>query len=133
MIHFCLLHLKVYLLCLKKLETALNEFLWWADLNYWIVIYSKTNYIVFSRIISIEKDLKIRVCNNTIERVKTYRYLYFIVDENVSRQEHAKLLGNKLSRSLGVIRHLKFRFPKKILKMIWFVYSVNKRKKIVYF
>jgi len=103
----------------KKMETALNEFVSWADSNYFTHNYSKTNYIVFSRIISIETDLKLGVGNSTIERIKTCRYLCFIVDENVSRKEHAKLVGNKLSRSLGVIRYLKFRFPKKILK--WFI------------
>ena len=43
----------------------------------------------------------------------------FIVDENVSWKEHAKLVGKKLSRSFGVIHHLKFRFSKKILKMMY--------------
>ena len=58
------------------METALNEFVSWADSNYLTINYSKTN--------------------KTIERVKTCRYLCFIVDENVSWKEHAKLVGNKL-------------------------------------
>ena len=100
------------------METVLNEFVSWADSNYLTHNYSKTNYIAFSRITSIETDLESRVGNSTTERVKTCRYLCFIVDGNVSWKGHAKLVGNKLSRSLRVLRHLKFRFPKKILKMI---------------
>ena len=102
-----------------KMETALTEFVSWADSNYLTLNYSKTNYVLFSRISSIQTDLKLKVANNIINRVKTSRYLGFVVDENLSWKEHAKLVGNKLSRSLGVIRRLKFRFPNKILKMIY--------------
>ena len=92
------------------MEKSLNEFGSWADLNSLTFNYSKTNYIIFSTITSSVTDLKLKVGNNTIERVKTCRYLGFIVEENVSWKEYAKLVGNKLSRSLGVIHHLKYSF-----------------------
>ena len=95
------------------MEIALTEFISWADSQYLTLNYGKTNYILFSRIRSVQTDLNLIVKNNIINRVKTCRYLGFIIDENISWNEHAKLIGNKLSRSLGVIRRLKFRFPKK--------------------
>ena len=87
MIHICLLYLKVYLLYLQKRKIAFNEFVSWTDSNYLTLNYIKTNYIEFSRIISIETYLKLRVGNNAVERVKTCRYLGFIADENVSWKE----------------------------------------------
>ena len=41
-----------------KIESALNEFVSWANPNYLTLSYSKTNYVVFSRIASTETDLK---------------------------------------------------------------------------
>ena len=93
--HFCLLHLKVYFLCLKK-ETVLNEFVSWPDSNYLTHNYSKTNYIVFSRITSIETDLKSRVGNSTTERVKTCRYLCFIVYGECFKERTCKEQSHKV-------------------------------------
>ena len=101
------------------MEIALTEFVSWADSQYLTLNYGKTNYILFSRIGSVQTDFNLNVKNNIINRVKTCRYLGFIIDENISWNEHAKLVGNKPSRSLGVILRLEFRFPKKILKMIY--------------
>ena len=95
------------------MEIALTEFILWADLQYLTLNYGKTNYILFSRIESVKTDFNLNVKNNIINRVKTCRYLRFVIDKNILKNEHAKLIGNKLSKSLGVIHHLKFRFPKK--------------------
>ena len=108
-----LLHVKNLPSLFKKMEIALTEFISWADSQYLTLNYGKTNYILFSRIGSVQTDLNLIVKNNIINRVKTCRYLGFIIYENMSWNEHAKLIGNKFSRSLGVIRRLKFRFPKK--------------------
>ena len=68
----------------KKMEIALTECILWADSYYSTLNYSKTTYILFFRIGSVQTDLNLNVNNNIINRVKTSRYPRFITDENIS-------------------------------------------------
>ena len=43
----------------KKMDIALTEFILWADSQYLTLNYGKTNYILFSRIGSVQTDLNL--------------------------------------------------------------------------
>jgi len=51
----------------NKMEIALTEFVSWADSQFLTLNYSKTNYILFSRIRSVLTDLNLNVKTNIIE------------------------------------------------------------------
>ena len=54
----------------KKMEIALTVFISQADSQYLTLNYGKTNYILFSRIGSVQTDLNLIVKNNILNRVK---------------------------------------------------------------
>ena len=86
---------------------AMTEFIDWPDLNLLTLNYTKTNYILFSRISSIENNLELITNGNQMKRLKVTKYLGFRFDENLSGKTHLNFIAFKLSRSLGGLHRVK--------------------------
>ena len=54
-----------------------------------------------------------------IEQVPTFNFLGITLNENLSWKNHTKMVGNKISRVIGVLFRLKDVFPKEILLTLY--------------
>ena len=104
----------------NKIHNAVSEFLTFSQQNMLTLNFSKTFFMIFSRLSSSAGNDHITVQENVIKRVATTKYLGFLIDENLSWKNHSSAIAEKLSRGLGVMRRIKNLVPKKILKMIYF-------------
>ena len=77
---------------------AMTGFVEWVDFNLLTLNYTKTNYILFSWISSIETNLGLIINGNQIKRVRVTKYLGFMIDENISWKTHSNITASKLSR-----------------------------------
>jgi hypothetical protein len=99
-----------------RLNTELENVDEWLTANKLTLNIEKTEYMIigsYKRISNIQKvdEIKIRIGDNEIKRVKTTKSLGIVIDENLARNENIDNLIVKVSRAIGVIRR-----PKKCVK-----------------
>ena len=104
----------------NKIHNAVSEFLTFSQQNLLTLNFSKTFFMIFSRLLSSVGNDQIMVQGNVIKRVATTKYLGFLIDENLLWKNHSNAIAEKLSRGLGVMQRIKNLVPKNILKMIYF-------------
>ena len=89
---------------LNTLEYNLNEIIKkiidWSNFNKLSVNILKTKYMLLSPLN--KGDLVVKMGENTIERVYTFKYLGIHLDENLRFNYHVQQLGSKLSRLAGL-------------------------------
>ena len=75
----------------------------------------------YKRISNIQKEdeIKIRIGDNEIKRVKTTKSLGIVIDENLARNENIDNLSVKVSRAIGVIRRAKKCVKQDALKLMY--------------
>ena len=54
-----------------------------------------------------------------IEQVTEFNFLGLIIDSNLNWKAHLSAIGNKISRVIGLLRKLKYIFPKQVLHSIY--------------
>ena len=54
-----------------------------------------------------------------IERVTEFNFLGLIIDSNLNWKAHLSAIGTKISRVIGLLRKLKYIFPKQVLHLIY--------------
>ena len=57
--------------------------------------------------------------NENIEQVSSFNFLGIHLDENLKWNKHIDMLTNKLSRVIGILNRLKYRYPQHILLTIY--------------
>ena len=65
------------------------------------------------------QEISLKVNNNVITETSESKFLGVIVDNKLSWASHIKYISNKISKSLSIIRYLRYSFPTKILKILY--------------
>lgn len=99
-------------------ETEFKKILNWLATNKLIINLKKTHIMLFTnRKRPIE--VKLNVNGNIITEKTESKFLGVIVDNKLSWQPHVKYISNKISKSLSILRYLRYSFPKSILKTLY--------------
>ena len=106
-----------------ELENIMNKEL--VIINNWIksnkltINYSKSNFIIFANKIRKHK-FNIHMDGNTLEQVKSTRYLGVVLDEKLNWKEHIKTIQSKISRGSYILSKIRHYVDFNTLKMLYF-------------
>ena len=64
-------------------------------------------------------NISIDINNHTIKEIDERKFLGIMLDNKLKWQSHIKHISNKISKSVAILRYLKFTFPKYILKTLY--------------
>ena len=95
-----------------------NEVIKWLNVNKLIINLTKTNCMLFSNKRD-EPKISIKLNEIEIEAVQETTFLGVIIDHKLTWKPHVKHISNKISKSIAILRILRFSFPKHILRMIY--------------
>ncbi|CRK95603.1 CLUMA_CG009062, isoform A [Clunio marinus] len=88
--------------------------------------FTKTSYLQFQGRARFEyfteKSLNIKVFNNKIERVETYKYLGLLIDESLTFQKHIEQIKNKVTPMIYAIRRIRKVIGIKTAYQLYFAY-----------
>ena len=105
----------------ENINNELQAIYDWLCVNKLSLNIPKTKFMLFhhkqSNINSFIPDLSIN--GNTIDRVSHFNFLGFVIDENLSYDQHIQGISNKISRSLGILNKLKRFLPQYVLLMLY--------------
>ena len=105
------------------LETDINNELekvnLWLKLNKLYLNTQKTKLMVFRSEENKIREIHLSINDIQIEQVTTFIFLGITLNENLSWRNHTKMVGNKLSRVIGVLFRLKQVLPKEILFILY--------------
>ena len=62
---------------------------------------------------------EIRIDNSSVERVSVFNFLGFVIDENLSWNNHISKISSKIGRVIGVMSKLKRLIPSHSLKLMY--------------
>ena len=107
-----------------RLNTELENVHEWLTANKLTLNTEKTEYMIigsYKRISNLQKEdeIKIRIGDNEIKRVKTTKSLGIVIDENLAWKENIDNLSVKVSRAIGVIRRAKKYVKQDALKLMY--------------
>ena len=95
-----------------EINSELNKVNLWLKLNKLSLNTNKTKLMAFHRKQKQIKNINISIDNIQIERVHSFNFLGILLDETLSRKNHAIMIANKISRVTGILYRLKNLFPK---------------------
>ena len=64
-------------------------------------------------------DFNLEINKIAMEKVQSFKFLGITIDSNVSWKDHIEKVRTKISRSIGVIRHLQRTVPSPTLKVLY--------------
>ena len=94
----------------------------WFYVNYLALDVGKSRFFIFSRVSKACPELmEIHVSRGSLCRTKDsyVRFLGILLDKNLSFKHYIDLIKMKVSRSLGILRKLKYIFPGLILRILF--------------
>jgi tetrahydromethanopterin S-methyltransferase subunit G len=108
------------LIC-NKINSELKCIQTWLEVNKLSLNIKKTKFMIFhNKRRNIEHMIpKLVVNGQNIDRVKEFDFLGLTIDENLNWTCHVQKIGNKISRSLGIINKLKRFLPMHVLKILY--------------
>ena len=100
------------------LEQEANKVVIWLNANKLILNVAKTVSMLFSNKRN-DPKLKIILDGTELEPQTETTFLGVIIDHKLTWKSHIKHITNKISKSIAILRILRYSFPKQILKMIY--------------
>ena len=104
--------------CQTTLKTEFIKVLDWLNANKLIINLNKTNLMVFTNKTR-RADVSIDVNNHNIKEIKECKFLGIMLDNKLNWHSHINYISNKISKSVAILRLLKYIFPKNILKTLY--------------
>ena len=108
--------------CIEQLNSILenecNKVINWLSANRLIVNLTKTHSMLFTNKIG-NLTLRIKTQNNYLENKAETCFLGVIIDQKLTWKPHIQHISNKISKTIALLRLLRYIFPKKILKLIY--------------
>ena len=93
----------------------------WFQSNNLSINTTKSNYLTFKPRQKRQKfDLKLKINNNDINKVKEVCFLGVMLDENLSWKAHISHVAHKISKSIGIIYRSSFYLFKSALRILYF-------------
>ena len=102
----------------NTLEAEANKVIKWFSANNLLLNLSKTHTMLFSNKRG-DPKLNINVFNTDLEEKEVVTFLGVEIDNKLTWKNHIHHICNKISKSVAIIRILKYSFPKHILIMIY--------------
>ena len=101
---------------IKQMNKELKLVKKWLDGNKLSLNIDKTNYVIFhSTQIKIPPDVRIKIGNKILNRVKYVKFLGILMDEHLKWKYHITELSKKLSRTCGMLFKIRKLLPINIL------------------
>ena len=100
------------------LEREANKVILWFNANKLIINLTKTNCMMFTNKRNIPQ-LNITLNNTVLEVKSETTFLGVVIDNKLSWKAHILHISGKISKSIAIIRLLRYSFPKNILRMIY--------------
>ena len=100
------------------LEAECNKVIEWFNTNELIINLSKTNCMLFTNK-KCPISINIMLSDYSLDLVSETTFLGIVIDNKLSWKAHIKLICNKISKSIAILRLLKQSFPKKVLRTIY--------------
>ena len=66
-----------------------------------------------------ERILRIKAHNTVLEQKSECKFLGIIIDDDISWKAHINHISNKISKTIKILRYLRYTFPKHILKTLY--------------
>jgi len=92
------------------IRTVNNELVYltdWFSINKLSLNVSKTNYMLFSGHNSVSSNLDILLCNRSVLRVQSTKFLGIEIDEKLSWKNHIQIIQKKLSTANYILRNIR--------------------------
>ena len=100
------------------LTNETNKIIDWFSANRLLLNISKSHTMLFTNKQRIHK-LKVSIQNINLEEKEVVTFLGVEIDNKLLWTSHIKHICSKVSKSIGILRILRYSFPKHILKMIY--------------
>ena len=100
------------------LEVEVSKVTKWLAANKLLLNVAKTHSMLFSFKRN-ASNLKIRINDTEIERKSVTKFLGVQIDDKLTWKAHISHISNKVSKSIAILRKVKFIFPLNVLKMIY--------------
>ena len=105
----------------KVMNRGLDQVANWLQHHKLTLNANKTKFMIVGtqRRVSVFYNIQISINRYSIERVKAYKYLGVMLDENVSWSEHMNYTAKKVSRTIGFLkRSAKPALPAETIKLL---------------
>ena len=103
---------------ITTIETEFEKVLTWLLANRLVINLNKTHLMLFTNR-KRPDEISLNVNGNSITEKVESKFLGVMVDNKLSWQSHIKHISNKISKSLSILRYLRYSFPKHILKTLY--------------
>ena len=100
------------------LETELEKVLDWLVVNKLIINLTKTHSMLFTNKRE-DRIISIRARDTVLEQKSECKFLGIIVDDEISWKPHINYISSKISKTIALLRILKYTFPKHVLKTLY--------------
>ena len=102
----------------SDVEKELEKVLQWLLANKLIINLKKTHSMLFTNK-RVDRKIDIRVNDTVLEQKSECKFLGIIVDDDINWKSHIKYISSKVSKTIALLRFLKYTFPKQILKTLY--------------
>ena len=99
----------------NEINSEIEKMNLWLKLNKLSLNADKTKYMIFHTNQRIIPPIALSINNKLIAQVSTFNFLGIMLDSNMLWTSHTNLVCMKLSKTIGIIKRLKYIFPNKIL------------------
>ena len=103
---------------IKTVEQELNKVLDWLEANKLIINLTKTHLMLFTTRARPD-TISILAKGQVIKEIKEIKFLGVILDNDLKWDAHIEYISKKISKSVAILRMLKFTFPSNVLKNIY--------------
>ena len=103
----------------NSIISELKKVFKWLDVNKLCLNVSKSKFMLFQMPQKRVPHLLFSIDRMHIEQVTEFNFLGLIIDSNLNWKAHLSAIGNKISRVIGLLRKLKYIFPKQVLHSIY--------------
>ncbi|CAL4149190.1 unnamed protein product, partial [Meganyctiphanes norvegica] len=103
---------------LLKAETEFNRVLEWLAANKLIINLNKTHLMLFTNR-KRPQSISITANGQIINEVTETKFLGVILDNKLNWNAHINYISKKISKSVSILKMLKFTFPSNILKSLY--------------
>ena len=103
---------------LQTVERELENVLNWLAANKLIINIKKTHLMLFTNR-KRPQTISIKLKGETISEINETKFLGVMIDSKLNWQAHLDHISNKISKTVSMIRFLKYTFPKVMLKTLY--------------
>ncbi len=89
------------LLCAVERELEILKF--WFDVNKLSLNTKKTKLMVFGNKRVIDVDIKLKICDEEIERVFATKFLGVMIDDKITWKQHIEYIKGKISKTTAIL------------------------------